>query len=320
MSDLREGARFPQPDSEDIPDDSGHQGEAGVDESNRDLRNMAGWAQSLAVHLREYWPVQGQGQPLPGAPTNLSASNLYRHLVHLKTLLFRFHPPACPSEEDTWLKTRMPALTPDVADAVGRIELACDQVIDQLGIRSVFSTIDGHGKCVLTPTINTTRAWQPPDGRPMPEIDPQVLYTLDWAAVKLFQTVGVEPKPPRPEQAPALEIRLDLAERNRGGQEDVLHEEWVPASVAVERAEEANHPITLPRLSKLRKQGKIKTRPRTQPGNHRLEVEWNSLSGYLLRQASGSQSGRKKRDGEPSEGEFDKDIAKASKAKQRTLD
>jgi hypothetical protein len=319
MSDLRDGVWYPQPDSEDIPDDSGRL-QAGVRESTLDLLNMAGWARSLAGHLREYWPVQGQGQPPAGAPTNISICNLHRHLIHLKTLLFRFHPPACPPDEGPWLGGRMLALMPNMADTVGRIELVCDQIIDQFEIRPTYWAIDGRARSMVIPTINTTRAWCPRDGRPMPEIDPQVLSTLDWAAAKLFQVVGGEPRPARQEQAPVREIRLDLAARNSGGQDVVHHEEWVPASVAVERAEEANHPIALSRLSKLAKQGKIRTRPRTLAGKHRLEVEWNSLSGYLLGQGSSGRFGGGNRDREPSEGEFDEVIAKASRAKQRALD
>jgi hypothetical protein len=61
------------------------------------------------------------------------------------------------------------------------------------------------------------------------------------------------------------------------------HEEWVPASEAVERAKRAGFGITPPWLSKYAEKNGVRTRPRQGPGNHRSEVEWNSLAGYLLR-------------------------------------
>lgn len=67
---------------------------ADTNEPLQDLRFIAGLAGSLTAHLHENWPVEGHGPPVAGAPTNFAISELYRHLLHLKTLLFRFRPPA----------------------------------------------------------------------------------------------------------------------------------------------------------------------------------------------------------------------------------
>jgi hypothetical protein len=102
----------------------------------------------------------------------------------------------------------------------------------------------------------------------------------------------------------------------RGGQE-----EWLPASEALARADVVGHPITLPQLSKLATSGKVKSRPRTLPGKHQLEVEWNTLAGHLLREAAAKRTTGK--DGaEPLDGAYDDAIASARKEKQhgRPLD
>jgi hypothetical protein len=105
--------------------------------------------------------------------------------------------------------------------------------------------------------------------------------------------------------------------RRKAGDQGQDGEEWLPASEAVKRAEAAGFPITLSRLSKLSERADVRKRPRTLRGNHQLEIEWNSLSGYLLRRASGKQPGGKKTPAEPSDGEFDEEVAKAGKEKQR---
>jgi hypothetical protein len=154
---------------------------------------IAALANSLAVHLWECWPVRGQGEPVAGPPTNVTSSDLHRHLLNLKTVLFRFLPPTNVSEEGAWLLARARVLqAPAVAAALGQIERACDRMIDQFGTRACFACVDGNFKAVLTPTLNTVRPWEPPEGRPMPEIDPQDIRALGWAATKLLQTPGVE--------------------------------------------------------------------------------------------------------------------------------
>jgi hypothetical protein len=69
------------------------------------------------------------------------------------------------------------------------------------------------------------------------------------------------------------------------GQPDTTNGEWVPASKAVQLAQEKGYKIDLPWLSKSAARNGVKTRPKQLPGKHSLEVEWNSLAGYLLRNA-----------------------------------
>jgi hypothetical protein len=93
-------------------------------------------------------------------------------------------------------------------------------------------------------------------------------------------------------------------------------EEWLPASEAVKRAQKAGLNVTLPSLIRYAKKWGVKIRPRTLPGNHRREVEFQSLVVYLVRQASGERlSGED--DEELSEGEFEGRIEKARLARQR---
>jgi hypothetical protein len=100
------------------------------------------------------------------------------------------------------------------------------------------------------------------------------------------------------------------------------NEEWVPATVAVERAEKAGRSITLPWLSKSAAKCGVRTRPRKLKGRHQLEVEWNSLAGYLLSRDSRNQPAGEETSGELSEEEIERRIAKANKAKRdrRSLD
>jgi hypothetical protein len=182
-----------QVEPEEAADDRQQLGEAGPSEPLEELRLMAGLAHTLAVHLQENWPVKGQGPAAGGPPTNVTGTNLYRLLLHLKTLLCRFLPPASPTDDFAWLKSRAPLLKGDVADAVTRIELVCQRLADQFGLQTPLSTVDGGFKCVLTPTLNTAEPWRPPGGGPIPEINPQDVGALEWAAVKLSQTLGGEP-------------------------------------------------------------------------------------------------------------------------------
>jgi hypothetical protein len=155
------------------------------------LAAIANQALLLSEHLRERWPIQGRGQPAAGPPTTITFSDLYRYLLNLKTILFHFHPPTNRAEEGVWLRLIMPVLgAPGVADALKQIDLACDHVIEQFGIRDRFSSVDGHFKAVLTPTLTAAQRWQPPDGRSIPVIDPQEVGMLAWAAAKLCQALG----------------------------------------------------------------------------------------------------------------------------------
>jgi hypothetical protein len=58
-------------------------------------------------------------------------------------------------------------------------------------------------------------------------------------------------------------------------------EQWMAANMAVARAEKASLPVSLSWLSRSAQKHGVKTRPQQMPGNHKLEVEWNSLAGYL---------------------------------------
>jgi hypothetical protein len=60
-------------------------------------------------------------------------------------------------------------------------------------------------------------------------------------------------------------------------------ERWLPASEAVNLAEAKGHPITLKWLTQDASKHGVRTRPRQLPGKHKVEVEWGSLAGYLLR-------------------------------------
>jgi hypothetical protein len=243
MANRHAGRQRRQAECEEHPDCQ--QGQAAADDPLQELRAVAGLAHSLSVQLRECWPVQGQGQPIFGPPTNFTQSDLYRHLLHLKTLLFRFHPPTDPAETVAWLKSRMPLLTPDVADAVGRVKLVCDHLTDQFGMQAALSTVDGHFKAVLTPTLNTARLWQPPDGRPIPEIDAQDIGALEWAAARLYQAL---------EEKPALEA-ITPAQEIGAGQEKA-REEQLPATEVLRQGqrippEQRTIPLSLTQAAKL---------------------------------------------------------------------
>jgi hypothetical protein len=61
------------------------------------------------------------------------------------------------------------------------------------------------------------------------------------------------------------------------------NEEWIPAIAAVERAEQSGHPITLKWLTQDAPKHGVRVRPRQQPGRHKKEVEWNSLTPQLVK-------------------------------------
>jgi hypothetical protein len=86
-------------------------------------------------------------------------------------------------------------------------------------------------------------------------------------------------------------------------------EEWVPATVAVDRAETAGHRITMTWLTRDAKKHGVKIRPPRLPGRHRVEVEWNSLAGYLLK--------KPKREGKSDEEEISRRLCDAQEKKRR---
>jgi hypothetical protein len=68
-------------------------------------------------------------------------------------------------------------------------------------------------------------------------------------------------------------------------------EEWLPASQAVDQAERAGHRISLAWVSKYAEKNGVRMRPRQLDGNHRREVEWYSLMGFLTkRKAEGGDA------------------------------
>jgi hypothetical protein len=62
-------------------------------------------------------------------------------------------------------------------------------------------------------------------------------------------------------------------------------EEWLPASKAVERAEQSGHHITVKWLTQNARKHGVRIRPLPQPSKHRQEIEWCSLAVYLLKRA-----------------------------------
>jgi hypothetical protein len=108
----------------------------------------------------------------------------------------------------------------------------------------------------------------------------------------------------------------DVAYAREGADSPEEYDDWLPASEAVEQAAASGHPITMSTLSKLARKGQVRARPWTRPGPHQLEVEWNTLAGYLLRRAADKKTAGEE-DGEPPEGQFAGEIAIASKEKKR---
>jgi hypothetical protein len=116
------------------------------------------------------------------------------------------------------------------------------------------------------------------------DVDAFRLCLVNWLADKVVD--GLPPLPDelkQPVEAPAesQEVKVGLAVAPTA----TAPEEWLPASVAVERAEQSGHPITLKWLTQDAAKHGVRIRPRQLPGRHQQEVEWNSLAGYLLKQA-----------------------------------
>jgi hypothetical protein len=93
-------------------------------------------------------------------------------------------------------------------------------------------------------------------------------------------------------------------------------EEWLPVSKAIERAEQAGLPITPSSLSRVPRETGVKTRPRQLEGNHRREVEWNSLVGYLARKRA-AKAAAGADDDEPSGSEREQIEEAKKKARDR---
>jgi hypothetical protein len=183
-----------------------------IDGAFLDLRAIAEESGALARHLQDSWPVRvpprplselrsgglwlppTPAQPIAGPPTNATFSDLCRHLVNVKTLLFRFRPPPNPAEDVAWLTSRAPVYdAPGLAVALAQIERVCDRLINLFGLRDGFLSIDRQTKAVQMPTLNPLQPWQPPDSQPLPVIDPQDIASLTWAAAKLYEVLGRSP-------------------------------------------------------------------------------------------------------------------------------
>jgi hypothetical protein len=97
-----------------------------------------------------------------------------------------------------------------------------------------------------------------------------------------------------------------------------IAEEWLPNSEAVKRAERAGFEITLSWLSRPPQKSGIKRREAQLPGDHRGEVEWNSLAGYLMKtRAEGRGFGADNDQEEPSTTELERIEAEKQKAKEK---
>jgi hypothetical protein len=105
---------------------------------------------------------------------------------------------------------------------------------------------------------------------------------VNWLADKVVEGLPSLP----PELKPPMEASDELHEMITP--QDVssnmtAKEEWIPASKAVDRAEQSGHPITVTWLTRDAAKHGIRIRPSQQRGRHHKEVEWNSLAGYLLK-------------------------------------
>jgi hypothetical protein len=98
-------------------------------------------------------------------------------------------------------------------------------------------------------------------------------------------------------------------------------EEWLPASVAVERAEEKGYQITISWLTRNGSKAGVQIRSPQLPGRHKKEVEWGSLAKYLLANKMCDQFAQQEDGQEASEQEMNQRIQRASKKKrERSLD
>jgi hypothetical protein len=106
---------------------------------------------------------------------------------------------------------------------------------------------------------------------------------LNWLLDKVVD--GCRPLPD--ELKPTMEASKDVREVETPlevGSTRAANEEWIPASKAVEKAEQSGHPIKLKWLTQNSPRHGVRVRPCQQKGRHYKEVEWNSLAGYLLKQ------------------------------------
>jgi hypothetical protein len=173
------------------------QREADARKSKQELRTLALAAFELAEHLAECWPVRGQGGAFAGPPTAVTASKLTGYLLELGKFIYRFLLPDDPTTRKTWLKTNAAAISAvmklDVAEAVSQIARVYNHLANQFGWDAAALATGDFCKAVLVPSVRWSRPWQPYDGQPVPEIDPQDIRALEWNAVKLLKASRGEP-------------------------------------------------------------------------------------------------------------------------------
>jgi hypothetical protein len=105
-----------------------------------------------------------------------------------------------------------------------------------------------------------------------------------------------------------------------GSQGEEARKTWMPARQAVERAEKAGFTVSLPWISKHAGKNGVETRPRQLPGNHRLEVEWNSLAGYLLNKMAEGDDDPEPTDSERARIEKEKKAEEQKASGRKSLD
>jgi hypothetical protein len=101
----------------------------------------------------------------------------------------------------------------------------------------------------------------------------------------------------------------------------VIDGEWLPASEAVERAEQKGYRITLSWLTRNAQASGVRVRSRQGPGTHKKEVEWGSLIVWLVDHKKPDRNLQQAREGCGQE-EAAKRIkeARARKRQERPLD
>jgi hypothetical protein len=102
---------------------------------------------------------------------------------------------------------------------------------------------------------------------------------VNWLADKVVDTWPPLPEELEPREASEAEVRPSE------GSTGASPEEWLPATEAVDRVEKSGHPVSLKWLTQDAHKHGVRIRPRQQPGRHRREVEWTSLTLYLMKDA-----------------------------------
>jgi hypothetical protein len=161
-------------------------------EAQQALRALAHAALDLGGHLVDYWPVRGDGPATAGPPTHITFDILEHHLLALGRALDRFLAPAEPTARSAW-RTRVAAvLRPAVTEGVSKLRLVYGRLVEQFGSQAPYYVANSFGRAYPPPSVETSCPWQPPDGRPVSEIDPQDIRTLAWGAAVLFRRLGEE--------------------------------------------------------------------------------------------------------------------------------